>query len=578
MSFESLYTSCLQLIQQIDTALHTKSLGAIESLCQRCQALALQLEGKSPFGPTIARNIAQLLPHDRTHWYLPALLEHWKDDANLFLHQCHQSQGLSLRGEQQIESLYRLRPLLPTLLSQPYPYEVTIAVTAYNKLDYTKLAVQSILQFTDFSSQNVELLLIDNGSTDQTDAYFASIPHAKVIHLPEPLGYPATSIGSLVAKGRYYVHFANDIIATPGYLEGLLSCIRSDNRIGLVVPVCNAMSSSQSIPVSYDDPRENLGDLITFAQSYNHSDATKWEFRPRLLPCMSIMPTALSRVCRNDPWFRYGEFADDDVSTRLRRAGYLQVFAKDTFVHHFGSVTASTIQSQVKTLPESRFLFQQKWGVDAWGSMDWDTTIADFLCKELSSSHHRILWIDPRFGTLPLYCQTLCKKKHQTIASYILASDPNYQQDASALACQAYVDSLIHGITHFCTTFDAIVFCRDLSCYPQQVLSQVLPQLANRLSSQGRLFCTVKNHAAYQSLFGLCQQAFDPPYGGSNLLYHAIDLSTLLDSVHKSGLHEQVFYKDNVSGTWVAAIEDALKLQESLSSQFLCKFTKENKV
>ena len=109
-----------------------------------------------------------------------------------------------------------------------------------------------------------------------------------------------------------------------------------------------------------------------------------------MLPCMSIMPTVLARACTNDPWFRFGEFADDDVSTRLRRAGFRQMLARDTFVHHFGSVTASTVQSQAQTLPQSRLLYRQKWGVDAWSSMDWDTKIAQRTAACLEGPQSRV--------------------------------------------------------------------------------------------------------------------------------------------------------------------------------------------
>ena len=64
-----------------------------------------------------------------------------------------------------------------------YPYDVTIVLCAYNKLEYTKAAVESIFAHTDFSSGRVELITINNGSDDGTREYFESLPHTKKINL-----------------------------------------------------------------------------------------------------------------------------------------------------------------------------------------------------------------------------------------------------------------------------------------------------------------------------------------------------------------------------------------------------------
>ena len=363
-----------------------------------------------------------------------------------------------------------------------------------------------------------ELLLIDNGSNDGTADYFATIPQAKVLYLPEPLGYPATSLGALAARGRYYVHFANDIIATPRYLEGLLCCIRADSRTGMAVPLCNAMSSGQSIAVSYPDPRQDPNGLVSFADAFNRSDPLQWEERPRLLPCMSIMPTVLARACTNDPWFRFGEFADDDASTRLRRAGLRQMLARDTFVHHFGSVTASTVQSQAQTLPQSRLLYRQKWGVDAWSSMDWDTKIAQRTAACLEGPQSRVLWLDPRFGTQPLDRRTLCRQKGTHATHCAAETEPAYLPDAEGLFEQAYggtPGSIRCPVLPLGST--PSLCCRDLSCYPEEDRQALLGEAARSPAPGGRLFCMAKNAAAYETLYNLSCQAFAAPYGEEDL-------------------------------------------------------------
>ena len=69
-----------------------------------------------------------------------------------------------------------------TLINKEYKYKVSIVLTAYNKLEYTKKAVESIYKYTDFEKLNVELITVNNGSTDGTEEYFNSLPNEKKIN------------------------------------------------------------------------------------------------------------------------------------------------------------------------------------------------------------------------------------------------------------------------------------------------------------------------------------------------------------------------------------------------------------
>lgn len=55
-----------------------------------------------------------------------------------------------------------------------------------------------------------------------------------------------------------------------------------------------------------------------------------------------------------DSRFYFGDFADDDISFRIRRAGCKLIYARDTFVHHFGSVTVKEDHIEYNSLEISR--------------------------------------------------------------------------------------------------------------------------------------------------------------------------------------------------------------------------------
>ena len=55
--------------------------------------------------------------------------------------------------------------------------EVTVVVIAYNRLEKTKRCISSILAYS--QGVDYELVLVDNGSTDETLEYLKSVPYPK---------------------------------------------------------------------------------------------------------------------------------------------------------------------------------------------------------------------------------------------------------------------------------------------------------------------------------------------------------------------------------------------------------------
>jgi len=78
-------------------------------------------------------------------------------------------------------------------LKLDYPYDVSIMVLCFNKVYLTKKAFDSIIKYTDFDKHKVEIIIINNGSSDngETSAFLKEIndPHIKTVDLMHPLGY-----------------------------------------------------------------------------------------------------------------------------------------------------------------------------------------------------------------------------------------------------------------------------------------------------------------------------------------------------------------------------------------------------
>ncbi|AWV36120.1 glycosyltransferase [Paenibacillus sp. FSL H7-0716] len=366
---------------------------------------------------------------------------------------------------------------------------VSIIVLAYNKLDYTKLCIESILKYTlDIS---YELILVNNGSTDGTREYFDSLPSVKPLHLMKNVGVTnGFNEGMRVAEGKYTACVCNDFIFTPRWLENLLICIESDERIGYVSPGASMISNLQQINGEYN----NLEEMLQFAERYNHSDPRKWEERVRLLPCVLMVRTELlKQIDYYDPRFYYGEFADDDISFRIRRAGYKLIYCKDTFTYHFGSVTVRDDQVNNNSLNVSRDIFIDKYNLDSWTDAVMNIGLLKEFSVKLSCTNASILGVNTRCGSNPLQLKNMLREKgilDTCITNYCL--DHKYLQDIITVS-DDYIQGDIENIDIELKNqkFDYIIFEYDSNNLNNHPL--IIAQLSSKLNHGGQLALILKH-------------------------------------------------------------------------------------
>jgi O-antigen biosynthesis protein len=81
------------------------------------------------------------------------------------------------------------------------------------------------------------LIVIDNGSTDETELYLAGVRDmaavpVTVIRNTTNLGFPAAiNQGLRVARGEYLVLLNNDVVVTDGWLDQLIALSGRDARV-----------------------------------------------------------------------------------------------------------------------------------------------------------------------------------------------------------------------------------------------------------------------------------------------------------------------------------------------------------
>ncbi|MPM23742.1 hypothetical protein SDC9_70216 [bioreactor metagenome] len=240
--------------------------------------------------------------------------------------------------------------------------KTSIVILTHNKLEYSQKCIESIRQYTDANSY--ELIVVDNNSTDETVAWLKKQKDIKAIYNDKNLGFPkGCNQGIEVATGENILLLNNDIIVTRRWLDNLISCLCSNENIGAVGPVTNNASYYQAINVTY----KSVEEMHSFAENFNQSNPSIWEERLKLVGfCMLIKRSVVEKVGLLDELFTPGNFEDDDYSIRIRMAGYKLMLCKDTFIHHFGSVSFKNDNvAYSKLLSDNRKKFAEKWGFDS---------------------------------------------------------------------------------------------------------------------------------------------------------------------------------------------------------------------
>lgn len=256
-------------------------------------------------------------------------------------------------------------------VEKDFPCDLTIVVTGYNKLEYTKQCVESVLENIP-SNITYELVLVNHGSNDGTKEYFESVKNAKVINILINGALPGVVFKAFF-RGKYSLSISNDIVVGKNAIENLYRSVMEHLEYGYVVPTTPAISNLQTISANY----KSLEEFKVFTEKNNFYEEKRHEERVRLCNPVDIMPTELraksslemyeDKMCIKSVF----SFPDDKNSLWMRRNGYKCILAKDAYCHHFGSVTLKTYlgdeKKQQEFYNEGREAFFLRYGVDPWG-------------------------------------------------------------------------------------------------------------------------------------------------------------------------------------------------------------------
>ncbi|WP_323155330.1 glycosyltransferase [Pseudomonas alvandae] len=264
------------------------------------------------------------------------------------------------RGQTWRHRAIRLRQAIETL---PLP-KVSVVVLTYNNLELTKACLDSLL--TQSQYPNLEIIVVDNHSSDQTPAYLCAWaeghPDRIVILNPDNKGFAAgNNVGLAAASGDYLVILNNDTIVTAGWIKGLIRHLRDNKEIGIIGPITNNIGNEAKVGTRYD----RVDDMPAEAAQMTRARMGEWfEINTLAFFCVMFPRSTYEQIGGLCEEYGLGFFEDDDYCRRVQRRGMRAACAEDVFVHHHLSASFNALGARKKQalFEKNRAIYESKWG------------------------------------------------------------------------------------------------------------------------------------------------------------------------------------------------------------------------
>ena len=313
--------------------------------------------------------------------------------------------------------LYRYplnRHIEKAMISGEYKYDLSIYVTAYNNLEYTKLCLKGIYDNLP-NDLKIEIILFNNGSNDGTNQFFNSIYYDKLVNVDVNCVFPG--IMTKICEGKYILGISNDVIVTENSIKNMYKTINSEENIGWVVPATSNISNLQSIEATYS----TLEEMLMFAKKNNVFDPKRHEERTRLCnPLTMYASETMYNMYRDSTMYmnlflikEHFSFPDDKCSCWLRRKKYKLILAKDAYCWHFGSVTLKneiSLSGEEEFYLNGRHAFMKAFEIDPWGTgFCWSFELFKILeCNNTKET--KVLGVNCGLGSNPLKVKEAIKE------------------------------------------------------------------------------------------------------------------------------------------------------------------------
>ena len=226
---------------------------------------------------------------------------------------------------------------------------VTVAILNYNGLEHLAGCFSSLADI-DYPPERLELVLLDNASTDGSVAYVKGhYPKVRVVVSSQNVGFAGgNNLAAREATGRYIVFLNNDMRVEAQFVRHLVKAVQSAPDVVCAgAKILNWDGSRLDFAGSAAD---FAGHAYQFGLGQPLTHDTYTEMQPTLYACGGAM------IVEREVFLRVGGFDENhfiyyedlDLGWRLWVLGYEVVFAPDALVNHRHHGTMSSFSDYRK--------------------------------------------------------------------------------------------------------------------------------------------------------------------------------------------------------------------------------------
>lgn len=374
-----------------------------------------------------------------------------------------------------------------------YPTKIIISVVTWNQLEKTKKCVEYLLKYT--SHIEFDLVFFDNNSEDDTIEFLKSVEHPrKTIYSSNKNMGIAFALNHLIStsKCEYYININNDCYVTKNWLDNILACFESDEKIAFICPMSSNMSNNQDPHLKF----KTLEEMQKAAELFNRPDPSKWQEKVRLIGAVTCYRKFIfDLIGIMDAGFVHN-FSDDDISYRILNTGYKQVLAGDVFIHHDHYHNKENNQEKTaNNLSASRKNFQQKHhGIDAWDDMgNYEPQLLNMASYQ--GDRKKILGIDVRLGVPLGEMSNKLKEKNMCAELFAYTTHAKFYKGLTYV-CEDHNHVICDRIDfineHYQdSTFDYILIGECINSYADSL--QLLSRVSRLLKKDGQILFKLYN-------------------------------------------------------------------------------------
>lgn len=342
----------------------------------------------------------------------------------------------------------------PTRLSEPATVsQVSIIIPAYNHWQDATRSLLAYLNEHYWDLGGPEILLIDDGSTDNTKSIDVAAP-ASVFHKPNGGFASACNFGAQQAKGKYLVFLNNDTEPLTGWLDPLIE------QLEVGAGIVGARMLDPNAPGDHLD-----GKYATQSAGLAQGPDGSWSnlnFIRENAPYEVAAVTGACFAVSRDLFWRAGGFdegfkngcEDVDLCLRVRQMGHTVMVQPASKVLHYEGTTRFALPGAREQVTKNKERLYERWGPDCTTEKPVDLSRRSEHRAVTRNDAPKVAWVGPTDpatgGSLSIINTALREELPKHGISLVSSSSFPPAPDLTVLHYFPGVDRHVRPDTPFC--------------------------------------------------------------------------------------------------------------------------------